>query len=370
MYIIDVKDKTSKKIPETTFSEIGLKERNDIQEWIANNPGILEYSQDLLIIQKEFDGFADTDRRLDLLALDASGNLVIIENKRDDTGKDVVWQAINYASFCSTLKQEDVIEIYAKYLAKYKLEGSAEQDIADFFGNENIKYPADDQKIISVAREFRKEVLSTAQWLNTKGIETTCIKLTPHVYNGEVFLDVDRILPQEEMKDYTLKLAEKAQDSIQQSRNKSRAEQRNTEFWNFFFNKFDTKGTVFENITTVTTNSYIGAASGFLKRAYFNFVISEKYARVELYIDRAAAEENKRIFDAFYSKRDEIESDVGEYTLEWNRLDNRRASRINIHKDIESMDNREIWDSVAEFLKDAMEKLIAATKKHSAVVNK
>jgi hypothetical protein len=30
------------------------------------------------------------------------------------------------------------------------------------------------------------------------------------MYNGEVFLDVDRILPQEEMKDYTLKLAEKS----------------------------------------------------------------------------------------------------------------------------------------------------------------
>lgn len=370
MYIIDVKDKTSKKIPETTFSEIGLKERNDIQEWIANNPGILEYSQDLLIIQKEFDGFSDTERRLDLLALDAAGNLVIIENKRDDTGKDVVWQAINYASFCSTLSREDIIKIYADYLAKYKLEGDAEQNLQEFFDDENMEYPTDNQKIILVAREFRKEVLSTAQWLNNKGIEITCVKLTPHMYNGEVFLDVDRILPQEEMKDYTLKLAEKTKDSIQQSRKRSRAEQRNTEFWSFFFDKFDTKGTVFENITTATKNSYIGAASGFLTRAYFNFVISEKYARVELYIDRERAEENKRIFDAFYSKHDEIESDVGAYEVKWSRLDDKRACRISIEKDFEGLDNREIWEDAAEFLKVAMEKLITATKKHAAVVGK
>jgi len=38
-----------------------------------------------LIIQKEFDGFNDTRERLDLLALDKEGNIVIIENKLDDT---------------------------------------------------------------------------------------------------------------------------------------------------------------------------------------------------------------------------------------------------------------------------------------------
>jgi hypothetical protein len=54
MYRIDVKKRTTEKIEQTTFSEIGVKERNDIQEWIANDPSILEYSSELLIIQKEF----------------------------------------------------------------------------------------------------------------------------------------------------------------------------------------------------------------------------------------------------------------------------------------------------------------------------
>jgi hypothetical protein len=43
----------------------------------------------MLIIQKEFCGFNDTNERLDLLALDKWGNLVIIENKLDDSGRDV-----------------------------------------------------------------------------------------------------------------------------------------------------------------------------------------------------------------------------------------------------------------------------------------
>jgi RecB family endonuclease NucS len=43
-----------------------------------------------LIIQKEFAGFGDTKERLDLLALDKKGKLVVIENKLDDSGRDAV----------------------------------------------------------------------------------------------------------------------------------------------------------------------------------------------------------------------------------------------------------------------------------------
>ncbi|MGC7862607.1 hypothetical protein [Vibrio anguillarum] len=76
------------------FSELGFTERKHLQEWLAHQPDAL--GEELLIIQKEFDGFDDTRERLDLLALDKDGNLVIIENKLDDSGRDVVWQALKY----------------------------------------------------------------------------------------------------------------------------------------------------------------------------------------------------------------------------------------------------------------------------------
>lgn len=370
MYIIDLKEKTSRKIPETTFVELGLKERNDIQEWIANNPGILEYSQDLLIIQKEFDGFSDTDRRLDLLALDASGNLVIIENKRDDTGKDVVWQAINYASFCSTLTKEDIIKIYAQYLKKYNIPGDAEQRINEFFDSDSKIYPTEDQKIILVAREFRKEVLSAAQWLNSKGLDITCIKFTPHKYKDEIFLDVDRVLPQEEIKDYTLKLAQKTTDAKNQAIKNSRAEQRNVAFWSFFSEKFDRNGTIFENITTWTTNkcSWIGASAGFGRGLYFNYVISENRCRVELYIDRNDKEQTKLVFDTLLEKKDEIAAAATPFEVKWSRLDEKRASRIYIEKDGFSMENKESWNEIADFLQSAMEKLLPAIQSQAALI--
>ena len=66
------------QLSERLFSDLGFRERDHLQEWIAKNPEVL--GEELLIIQKEFDGFSDTNERLDLLALDKDGNLIIIEN--------------------------------------------------------------------------------------------------------------------------------------------------------------------------------------------------------------------------------------------------------------------------------------------------
>ena len=86
-----VSDQTNRISPVKTkrFSELGFTERKNLKEWLAHEPSAL--GEELLIIQKEFDGFDDTRERLDLLALDKDGNLVIIENKLDDSGRDVVW---------------------------------------------------------------------------------------------------------------------------------------------------------------------------------------------------------------------------------------------------------------------------------------
>ena len=47
-----------------------------------------------------------------------------------------------------------------------------------------------------------------------------------------------------------------------------------------------------------------------------------------LFIDVGDATRNKAIFDSLNGKRDEIEQKTG--TLEWERLDQRRASRISL----------------------------------------
>ena len=52
------------------------------------------------------------NERLDLLALDRDGNVVVIEVKRDTSGS-------KYASYCARLSQQDLLDIYTVYLQKY-----------------------------------------------------------------------------------------------------------------------------------------------------------------------------------------------------------------------------------------------------------
>ena len=98
MYRIHPQTNRITALSQVSFSELGFTERAHLQEWLANQPDAL--GEELLIIQKEFDGFDDTKERLDLLAIDKSGALVIIENKLDDSGRDVVWCHPAFANKC------------------------------------------------------------------------------------------------------------------------------------------------------------------------------------------------------------------------------------------------------------------------------
>lgn len=110
MYQIDKTTNSITALSAKPFGALGFNERAHLQEWIAKCPECL--GEELLIIAKEFDGFDETRERLDLLALDKQGGLVVIENKLDDSGRDVVWQALKYASYCSSLSKSQIVAIH------------------------------------------------------------------------------------------------------------------------------------------------------------------------------------------------------------------------------------------------------------------
>ena len=58
----------------------------------------------------------------------------------------------------------------------------------------------------------------------------------------------------------------------------------------------------------------------------FSFALRDRF-RVELYIDSGDAAYNKQVFDALHEQRESIEAAFGG-SLEWERLDKRRASRV------------------------------------------
>jgi len=137
MYRIDRSANRISRLTQKSFNELAFRERDHLQEWLVHQPDAL--GEELLILQKEFDGFDETRERLDLLALDKEGNLVVIENKLDDSGRDVTWQALKYTAYISTLKTGQIVEIYQRYLDRYCDSGSAKEKICEFLDVEDLQ---------------------------------------------------------------------------------------------------------------------------------------------------------------------------------------------------------------------------------------
>lgn len=366
MFIINSKDKTASEVEKTSFKEIGLKERNDLQEWIANNPIIL--GEDLLIIQKEFDRFNNTNERLDLLALDKNGNLVIIENKLDNSGKDVLWQSLKYAGYCSSFKKDDIKNIYSQYLSRMGSTDNAEDSIVEFLNKEDfseVQLNQDlTQRIILVAKEFRKEVTNTVIWARKYGMKIQCIKVLPYMIKEQLIVDTEQIIPVKDIMDIMIGYDEKAQENSKNKEILANSEIIRNEFWHIFIPRFNEKSKLFSgrNIALKQYDHWFSTGSG-ISGVHFSFLITKNYAGIELGITGGTKEENKKIFDYFYSHKDEIEN-LFSNRLCWERLDNKRMSRISYKLENVSIYNKEDWERMMEFMEKNMISFEEALRKY------
>lgn len=356
MYQIDKKKNKINRLEEKTFSELGFKEREHLQEWIAKDPSCL--GEELLIIQKEFDGFQETRERLDLLAVDKQGNLVIIENKLDDSGKDVAWQVIKYASYCSSLSKEDLRNIYQQYLKTIHSDSSAEESLAEFLGKEDYSEvlinQGSGQRIMMIAGKFRKEVTSTVIWLMNFNIRVQCFKVTPFTFGEQLFLNFDQILPVKDAQDYSISMASKAQEEIAVQENLKQRHHIRLDFWSAYLKKSNSVNNLFSNISASKDN-WIGIGIG-MSGVNLNMVVSRSYARGEIYFNRGSKEENKWCFDFIEERREQIEKEFGE-PLIWERMDEKVSCRIKAQLDGVSIFDNEDWGKMISYMVDVSQRM-------------
>jgi hypothetical protein len=98
-----------------------------LEEWLKRDISVLDPS--LLIIGNQV---ATVGGPLDLLCIDAAGDLVILELKRDKTPREIIAQALDYASWVVGLPHERVISIADAYLG----EGVLQSRFRERFGSE------------------------------------------------------------------------------------------------------------------------------------------------------------------------------------------------------------------------------------------
>ena len=108
-------------------NEINLEKR--LQDWLEADISMLD--PDLLVIGREvptaFGG------KIDLLCLDSSGGLVVVELKKGRTPREVTAQVLDYAYWVRDLSYEDIVELSEDY---QKITASLKEAFEQKFGDE------------------------------------------------------------------------------------------------------------------------------------------------------------------------------------------------------------------------------------------
>lgn len=348
MFLINKAKKRLENIESATFKELGISERYDLQEWLEKSPSI--FGEDLLIIQKEFDGFGETNERLDLLALDKQGNIVVIENKLDDSGRDVIWQVLKYAAYCSTLKSKEIKEIFEQYLNKQGSKESAVEIFEDFFDDEDYEEHiniGNTQRVIMVAGKFRKEVTSTVMWLMNYGLRVQCFKASVFKNGEQELFNLEQIIPLKDSEDYIIRMASKNLEELNNQQSVKKRKGKRVEFWAQFLLEMNKQSDIMSNVGP-GYDDWIPVALG-MSGVSINLVVTQKYARTEVYINRGDWDLNKDAFDYLYSHKEQIEQKFGG-PLVWERKEDKVVSRVKVQIDNVSASNKEDWNKINKFL--------------------
>lgn len=270
------------KIDRVDLRQAWPNEAQDFTPWLAENIAELgkALGMDLALQQTEapVGGYS-----LDILATDLNQNRpVIIENQLETTNHNHLGQLLTYA-------------------AGY-----------------------DANVIVWLTREFRDEHHQALDWLNQRTDENTQFfgvvvelwriagsPLAPH-FNVVATPD-----------DWRQETAKK----VGETKQVSDLTERYREFFQLLIDTLREKG--FTNARKAQLQNWYGFSSGYGQRiTYQANLTARKEARISVYIESPDAHWNIQLLENLENHKTEIESGLDNQTLDWQRLENRKACRI------------------------------------------
>ena len=298
------------KIEIVPLREVWKNEAKDFTTWLFDNIELLGEQLDISLtaIEKEKDVGSFS---ADIVAEDTSGQKVLIENQLEKTNHEHLGKILTYVS--------------------------------------NL----DAKTAIWISSEPREEHERAIVWLNEAGAGVNFYLVKIEAY---------KIGTSEPAPKLTIIAGPSVETEVIGKEKKELTERhkKRLEFWKSLLEKSKTKTQLHSNISP-NIYSYISTGAG---RSWFsyNYVITYKYGAIELYINREQKEENKRIFDEFHTHKKEIE-EIFQDKLEWERLDEGKASRITRRYNYAGLNDKDKWDKLQNEMISGMIRLEKAFKK-------
>ena len=195
MALWKITDKGPAPVKETKFKDEKMLEEH-LEDWIAERPQLL--GEPLLIFGRQV-LIPDTKDRLDLLAVDPQGMIVVIELKRGQIKDPVDIQSLRYASYLAKWRFEDFENVARNFFGKV---GDPEFNFNDIFesfctesGVDEIPDLNKDQRIIIVGSSVRDKLGSVALWLRDHNVDIKLIEVAAYKEGDAVLIEPSTIIP-------------------------------------------------------------------------------------------------------------------------------------------------------------------------------
>lgn len=307
-----------KLIPVIDLREIWKHEALNFTSWLAENVDVLkeQIGLDLTVVEKEK---SVGPFSVDILAKDAAGRLVIIENQLERTDHDHLGKVLTYLS-----------NLDAKVAIWISRDPRPEHVTAIDFLNENM--PSDTQFYLVKLQAFRIGDSDAAP-----------------LFTVEAGPSEGRTAGGEIKKEF----AEK--------------DRRRYEFFEQLLERCKSKTSLFSNVSPVGYQSWLNAGAG-KAGLMWSLVAMNKSSRAELFFCAPTFEMNKKRFEVILRHKEDIEKRFGE-PLTWDFKDGRKQQYIRSLCPLGGIEDESKWQVIQDDLVDRlvqMEEAMKGALKHLA----
>jgi hypothetical protein len=158
-----------------------LASEQALEEMIVAEPRIL--SEEWMLVGRQED--TGHGGRVDLLALAPDGSLVLVELKRDRTPREVVAQALDYASWVEHLEAENIAAIYSRFRSGRSLGDDFRARFGQPLDEETLN---DSHQVVVVASSLDASTERIIGYLNRRGVAINVLFFQVFDYGSQKLL--------------------------------------------------------------------------------------------------------------------------------------------------------------------------------------
>lgn len=330
----------------TTMHEQGFIEKV-MENWLTDNADAVLPNEEghVLVIDQE----TAFQNLTDILAVDEHGNVIVIEVKRGQAPRDVIAQALEYASDVAGWDYQRLNDRATAYFAANNLSYSSLLDaMQEWFeiepGELSEAQVNQRQRIFIVGEDIDLKIARTTQWLQQRGIDIGCVRYTCYrTQEGDLFLEFSTLGPP---------MGAPSPVGIPAPDNELQA------FWQDLLDRAREQGFPYLQDVSATTSRWVRCSAGVPGYRFYFYSRQDGQLEVQFDIRGANKQSNKSFFDHLHSHKDKIEGKGG-FQLNWDRRDSKSTSVLRwvtvINFDISQKNE---WQAAQQAMLDAMSRFI------------